>query len=155
MKKTLILIFLIKFCVYAYTQNLIPNYSFEDTTTRVTPLFLPADWEAATLEGWNYYTPLQNQTYPYWGSPNNVNGYQQAKTGSAYVGINIYDLWSNSRSTLREYMQVQLKRPLVFDSTYCFQLYISLADSIHFASKNMLGVYFSQNAVSLRREPHV
>ena len=70
--------------MYAYTQNLIPNYSFEDTTTRVTPLFLPADWEAATLEGWNYYTPLQNQTYPYWGSPNNVNGYQQAKTGSAY-----------------------------------------------------------------------
>src|SRR5690554_4813447 len=155
MKKTLILIFLIKFCVYANTQNLIPNYSFEDTTTRVTPLFLPADWESATLEGWNYYTPLQNHTYPDWGTPDNGNGYQQAKTGRAYVGINLYNLWTFQRNPRREYMQVRLKRILEFDSTYCFQLYISLADSIHFASKNMLGVYFSQNAVSGNHRHHL
>ena len=105
-------------------------------------------WVAATNEGWNYYTPLHNQPYPDWGVPYNGNGYQIAKTGSTYIGINIYDLWSIYRSPIREYMQVQLKRPLVFDSTYCFQLYISLADSIHFASKNMLGIYFSPNAVS-------
>jgi hypothetical protein len=156
MKRTLILILLIKFCVYdSYTQNLIPNYSFEDTTTRVTPLFLPADWEAATLEGWNYYTPLQNQTYPDWGTPDNGNGYQQAKTGSAYAGINLYNLWTFQRNPRREYMQVQLERTLEFDSTYCFQLYISLADSIHFASKNMLGVYFSANAVSGNHRHHL
>ncbi len=140
----------------AYTQNLIPNYSFEDTARRVnTPLHPAKDWVAATNEGWNYYTPIHNAQYPDWGVPNNVLGYQQANTGNAYVGINIYDLWSNSRSTLREYMQVQLIRPLVFDSTYCFQLYISLADSIHFASKNMLGVYFSQNAVSGNHRHHL
>ena len=137
------------FCLkLAFGQNYIPNYSFEDTTTRVTPLFLPEHWDAATLEGWNYYTPLQNQTFPDWGSPVNVNGYQVAKTGDAYAGIKYYSLYGSSRNPRREYMQVQLNRSLVFDSTYCFQLYISLADSMHFASKNMLGIYFSSNAVS-------
>jgi hypothetical protein len=155
MKKTLIVIFLIKFCVYAYTQNLIPNYSFEDTTTRVTPLYLPEHWVAATNEGWNYYTPFQNQTNPNWSEPNNIAGFQQAKTGNAYVGINLYNLWNVQRNTRREYIQVRIKRPLIFDSTYCFQLYISLADSFHFASKNILGVYFSPNAVSGNHTHHL
>ena len=144
------------FCLkLSFGQNYIPNYSFEDTTTRVTPLYLPSNWGAANQEGWNYYTPLQNQIDPNWGSPNNANGFQQAKTGSAYIGINLYNLWNVQRNPRREYLQVQLKSPLVFDSTYCFQLYISLADSCHFASKNMLGVYFSQNAVSANHTQHL
>ncbi|MCB0801588.1 MAG: T9SS type A sorting domain-containing protein [Flavobacteriales bacterium] len=142
-------IMLLLFCPLIFKgQNLVPNYSFEDTARRInTPLHPVKDWVAATNEGWNYYTPVHNLQYPEWGVPANSGGFQVAKTGSAYVGINLYNLWSVNRNPRREYMQVKLKRVLKFDSTYCFQLFMSLADSIQFASKNMLGVYFSANAI--------
>ena len=151
---TMCLWFCLKLCL---GQNYIPNYSFEDTTTRVTPLFLPEHWDAATLEGWNYFTPyntLTPQHFQYY-SPSNFVGYQNAHSGSAYSGIKLYSLYGNVRHFGREYMQVQLKQPLTFDSTYCFQLYISLADSMHFSSKNMLGIYFSSNAVSANHTEHL
>src|SRR5690606_11925117 len=88
-------------------------------------------------------------------APDNFVGYQGARTGTAYAGIMLYHLWGNNSNPRREYMQVKLKRTLEFDSTYCFQLYISLADSMHFASKNMLGVYFSSNAVSGNHTEHL
>lgn len=143
--------------MYAYTQNLIPNYSFEDTATKVTPLYLPEHWEAPTNEGYNYFTPYNNlnaQHYQFY-APQNFVGYQQAKSGNAYIGIKLYSLYAEVRNTRREYIQVKLNRTLMFDSAYCFQLYISFADSMHFASKNMLGVYFSSNAVSGNHTHHL
>lgn len=129
-------------------QNFIPNYSFEDTTLRITPLYLPANWKAATNEGWNYYTPLQNNSEPDWGSPNNLNGFQEARTGSSYIGMELYSLFGSNPIPIREYLQVKLSKTLQFDSTYCFQIYLSLADSAQFASKGIIGVYFSANAIS-------
>ncbi|MBL4707181.1 MAG: T9SS type A sorting domain-containing protein, partial [Flavobacteriales bacterium] len=41
----------------------------------------------------------------------------------------------------------ELKTPLEKDSTYCFQVYMSLADSSQYAIKNKLGVFFSQNEI--------
>ena len=146
--------FCLKFCL---GQNYIPNYSFEDTLPRTTPLFLPTDWFVPTNESFDYFTPFHNlssQHYQFY-SPQNLVGFQVAKTGQAYAGILLYHLWGSSSNPRREYMQVQLKRPLIFDSTYCFQLFISMADSVHFASKNMLGVYFSQNAVSANHTNHL
>ena len=128
-------------------QNYIPNYSFEDTATRVTPLYLPADWTAANQEGWEYFTPHQKQSRPLFSVPNNLAGTQVAKTGSAYAGVRIYGLYSSVRDEIREYLQVKLKHPLIFDSTYCFQLYISLGDTFQYASRNIIGVYFSNNQV--------
>ena len=135
------------FPLIGVTQNLIPNYSFEDTALRVTPLYLPADWTAANLEGWEYFTPHQKQFRPLFSVPNNIAGTQVAKTGSAYAGLYLYGLYSSIRDGIREYLQVKLRQPLMFDSTYCFQLYISLGDTFQYASKNMIGVYFSSNQV--------
>lgn len=135
-------------------QNYIPNYSFEDTATRVTPLFLPEYWTAGNREAWDYFSPLHNQNAQYlqYSAPSNLVGIQNAKSGNSYAGILIYPLYDSIyRSTRREYLQVQLNQPLQFDSTYCFQMYMSLADSFRFASKNMLGVYFSSNAVFINR----
>jgi len=129
-------------------KNLIPNPSFEDTVLRTTPLFLPDHWGAPTNEGWNYYTPLHIDTYPNWGAPDNIFGNQAARTGDSYIGIRVYKLDSKIRSTVREYAQVKLDSQLTADSAYCLQLFISMADSMVFASKNQLGVYFSTNAVS-------
>jgi NADPH-dependent 7-cyano-7-deazaguanine reductase QueF-like protein len=133
-------------------QNLLPNPSFEDTVLRTTPLYLPADWNAATREGFNYFTPYNDDTQQHllFNVPYNLNGYQVTRTGEAYIGMKIYSLYSlgsNQRNGRREYMQAQLNHVLQADSTYCFQIYLSLADSTRFASRNQLGVYFSNTAV--------
>ena len=129
-------------------QNLLPNPSFEDTSA--WPLPMPVHWQAATVEGWNYYTPLNNVKNPDWGAPNNVFGYQKARSGKAYLGMALMHLFSftpSKRNIAREYLQTKLKRPLKADSTYCFQIYVSLADSMLYASRGLLGVYFSKTAV--------
>ncbi len=129
-------------------QNLVPNYSFEDTARRVTPLFIPAEWINASNEGFNYFTPF-NSVNNNWTSPSNVLGYQQAKTGNAYIGILMYHLYTSYRIGTREYAQAKLSKPLIQDSTYCLQLFVSLGDSTRFASRNQLGVHFSNNAYSI------
>jgi hypothetical protein len=131
-------------------QNLLPNPSFEDTIQRANPvhLYSPVWWETATREGFNYLTPLNNSIDSRYGAPYNVNGYQEAYSGVSYIGMLIYHLYDTvRRNPRREYMQAQLNRVLQADSTYCFQIYLSLADSSHFASRGQLGVYFSNNAV--------
>ena len=131
-------------------QNLVPNYSFEDTVdVKVSPLYAPKYWKAVGKEGWIYHTPHNNSAYPLFGAPNNLTGYQNARTGISYILLMVNDLYTTIRSSRREYMQVKLTRPLLFDSTYCFQLFMNLPDSIQFASKNMLGIYFSPNAFSV------
>lgn len=129
-------------------QNLVPNFSFEDTARRVTPLFLPAEWYAATNEGFNYLTPLNNTIpqHALFAAPSNVFGYQKANTGQAYLGFNIYYVFKRPSDGVREYAQVKLNRTLVQDSTYCLQLFVSLADSSRFASRGQLAVYFSDTA---------
>ena len=131
-------------------QNLIQNPSFEDPLRRTTPIFAPVAWVAATQEGFNYFTPLNdtfNLFYPQ-GVPINFNGFQYAKDGETYIGILVYTHYENQRNPQREYAQNSLSKALEKDSTYCLRLYMSMADSMLFASKNQLGVYFSSNAVS-------
>src|SRR5690554_6196284 len=84
-------------------QNLLPNPSFEDTSA--WPLPMPVYWSAATNEGWNYCTPLNNVGNPDWGSPQNIVGYQEARSGQSYVGVSLMTLYSftpSKRNTSRE-----------------------------------------------------
>src|SRR5690554_6414935 len=129
-------------------QNLLPNPSFEDM--RPAAFLHPIYWSAATNEGWNYLTPYNNTYDSRYSAPENVSGYQEARSGKAYIGMSLMHLYSftpSKRNTTREYLQTKLKRPLKADSTYCFQIYVSLADSMRYASRGLLGVYFSKTAV--------
>ncbi len=132
----------------SYTQNLLPNPSFEDTAVKVTPLYLPSQWMSAVQEGWDYYSPLNDSISADWSAPNNLFGFQVAKHGQSYVGIKVFDLYDTSISKGREYLQCELKNPLIQDSTYCLQLYTSLVDSASHASKSHMGIYLSFNRVS-------
>jgi len=109
MKLKLLITLWLWFCLkLGLGQNYIPNYSFEDTLTRTTPLFLPADWVVPTNESYDYYTPLHNssaQHYQFY-APQNLIGYQQAKSGNSYIGIKLYDLYTSVRRTRREYIQL-------------------------------------------------
>lgn len=156
MKSFQYIIITLIFCpIFLMGQNLLPNPSFEDTVdVKITPLYLPANWKAANREGFNYYTPYNYHTKDprdsIYAVPYNHWGYQKARSGKAYIGTVLLHLFSFSpgkRNPRREYMQAKLKRTLKADSTYCFQLYVSLADSMRYASRGQLGVYFSTTAV--------
>ena len=70
------------------------------------------------------------------------------RSGEGYMGLLIYSLYRNNDvKRVREYIQNEMTESLVQDSTYCLQLFISLADSCIFASKNKLGVYFSATKI--------
>lgn len=127
------------------TQNLLPNSSFEDTLLRITPLYAPAFWEGANTGSPDLMTPYNNNNR---SAPMNFPGYQVAHTGKNYIGISIYTLvFNNASKRFREYIQNEMTEALVKDSTYCVQLYVSLADSFIYASKNKLGIHFSVNRV--------
>ncbi len=128
-------------------QNLLPNPSFEDTIIRTTPLYLPLDWIAPTNEGFNYFTPFNNSISPTYGYPSNFSGFQLARTGQAIIGMHLHDYYLNRRSLRREYLQARLLDSLKKDSTYCFRIYLSMPDSMQYASRGDLGVYFSTGQI--------
>ena len=128
-------------------QNLVPNPSFEDTTVQRFSNYRPNLWVSPNNGSPDYFSPLNDSTLRFpTSAPNSFYGYQFAKDGIAYMG-----LWINSINNVfhREYIQTKLDSSLKKDSTYCLQLFVSLADSMHYSSRNQLGVFFSRNAVSL------
>jgi hypothetical protein len=150
---TLFILFGIGFCPQVLGQNLIPNYSFEDTLPRIiTPLYLPTNWTIANQGSPDYFSPINPEVGVPGGSfskgvPLNFFGFQYPKTGIAYMGL-VLNGYATNPDILREYLQARLKQTLKKDSTYCLQFYISLADSCQLASRNQLGIYFSNNAIS-------
>ncbi len=134
------------FCAgFLAAQNLLPNSSFEITALpKVTPLYLSASWVIPTQGSPDLMTPSNLNR----SSPQNFAGYQFAHSGNNYLGLLMYSLFqSNDSKRFREYIQNEMTESLVQDSTYCLQLFVSLADSVVFASKNKLGVYFSSTSI--------
>jgi hypothetical protein len=70
--------------------------------------------------------------------PNNIGGYQYARTGSGYAGFETY----SAGGDFREYIQVQLDSQLIINKNYYVEFYVSLADTQRVAANN-LGAYFS------------
>lgn len=133
-------------CKLSNAQNMIPNPSFEDTLTRTTQLYLPAKWVSPTTGSPDYFIPL-NENFK--SGHLNFIGYQTPNLGEAYMGLSIYSLYANNASKrFREYIQNELSDTLKKDSIYCLQLYISLANSSRYGSKGILGVHFSETAIS-------
>jgi hypothetical protein len=147
-RKFKLIVFSIFCASQSNAQNIIPNGNFEDTASSFFGSVKAENWDTPTNGSPDYLTPFHQDNFPKLSAPNNFPGYQEAKSGIAYSGLIIYSLFANNDSKrYREYLQNRFTKPLVQDSLYCLQLYVSLADSQLFASKNKLGVYFSQNQV--------
>ena len=144
--KYIILLFF-SFSIGLRAQNLIPNGSFEDTLPRVGSNYSAKDWVSPNQGSPDYFSYLN--VIKEYKTPQNFAGYQETNSGNSYMGIVMYSLYRNINTMRsREYIQVKLNRTLVFDSTYCLQLFVSLADSSRFASRNQLGIYFSSDMIS-------
>lgn len=74
--------------------------------------------------------------------PSNWIGNQNANTGIAYAGIGVAGY-----SGGREYIEVPLTSSLQAGKIYCGEFYVSLADSVNYATDD-IGMYFSNGNIS-------
>lgn len=133
-------------------ENLVPNPSFEET--RACPK--DADYIGGVV-AWNLFpnfssdyfhrcanvfrTPEYKQRFPNeeilnFSVPRNMFGYQEARTGDAYAGI----------SFCNEALAVKLLKPLVKDSIYKVEFFVSLADSSNVGTR-YFGMYLSNTSI--------
>jgi hypothetical protein len=132
-------------------NNLILNASFEQVIGcpnvnlgAITENYVPSISNPA-----NYTPDYFNSCYffqgvPYLATPSNVRGYQFAKTGTSYAGL---DLWERN-APARDYVQIRLKETLKPNHHYAFECYLSRAEKFRYAVSN-LGAYFSVDSISM------
>jgi hypothetical protein len=144
MKKLLLILscFFLTLSLFAQ-QNLVPNPSFEDTTSCPEWLgnFFAEHWYTPTYGSPDlFHTCSSGQL----GVPQNILGWQTARTGNAYAGWHASNF---SGSNGREYMQCQLIQPLEAGEKYEVSFWVSRADSANKACDN-IGAYFSTMPIS-------
>jgi len=158
MRATLLLICLLSGSSLLCAQNLVPNPSFEELP--ICPAFAwgriyqypyagdVSNWYAPNLGTTDYYSTC-NGGVP--GGPGgffyNWAGYQQPRTGEAYIGM-VMDI--SYGDFYREYAQVKLAGTLVAGHQYFCNYWICLTDHTytgHFGLDRM-GAYFSNGPLS-------
>ena len=145
--KTVLPIIILFWAVHCTAQNLIPNFSFEDTSKTGWGYSLPNQWRLAG--GFNTQPEYYNEFHDtLWTVPQSAIGYQFAQNGGKYIGMRMYLFTTIAWKQTRDYIQTDLIQPLMTDSIYCFRIHVNLPDSISHASRNQLGIYLSNNQVS-------
>jgi hypothetical protein len=141
MHKALLLFYsFLFFCSIARAQNLVPNYSFEDTVACpfLGQIDKAAEW-SSNRESPDYF----NICSTIFGVPSNQWGHQFPHFGNAYSGLATF---SKALTNLREYMGVQLIQPLIIGQKYYLLFFVSRAVSpnpyINVAT-NKIGARFS------------
>ena len=145
MKLIIALLFVISINLTAQT-NLVSNPSFEDTVRcpySLAGLLLPSSackyWYDPDSSTSDYFNSCSQQINDC-SIPNNLAGWQYARTGNAYAGFvtNNYTLFVN----YREYIQTRLDSTLIENHKYCVEFYISLSNISNLATDN-IGMYIS------------
>lgn len=137
-----------------YSQNLVPNGSFEIFTqcpANGDKIYYATEWFQPTKYpgGYNinqssstdYYNSCAGNS-PYTSIPKNFWGYQNTANGNAYIGMVYFHIAGN----YREYAEVKLTENLVAGRKYHLNYYISLIDGSKYAT-NQFDAYFSQDSL--------
>lgn len=160
MKKYIILCYLLGYVfnlnaqttAFAATDNLVPNPSFEKF--------------AAVPIGWFYKGQHFTRVMKYWSAATTASpdvfgpgvrvptvwaekgfGNQLARTGKSMVGMTVYGC-DNGKPHCREYVQIQLKEPLVIGQEYAVEFWVAhLPKSLQV---NNIGVHFSDKKIDLK-----
>lgn len=139
--KNLCFIFLLLVSIAAKAQiNLVPNPSFEDTTSCPygSGNFTVSGWFPASYGSPDYFNSCSINEV---GVPSNDFGYQNAFHGNAYIGERVY----HHGGTFFEYSACQLIQPLILDKVYKISLYISLAEISDLSTNNFSLLFLNQN----------
>ena len=83
------------------------------------------------------------------GVPENVFGYQEPRTGNAYVGISTFE-----KSHYQEYIQTQLKQPLLKGVTYTVGMHVSLADKSKYANDRFMFCFTDHARIEIRSKTY-
>lgn len=138
--KEYITIFLFFFSIKIYSQNLVPNYSFEDTLhcpTNPSQINFVPPWFTPTTGTPDYFNECSVTS----GIPNANGGYQYAKTGKAHAGCILFAF-----SSYREYISTSLSSSLVAGQKYFVSFYVNLSEKSNYAI-DAIGCYFSNDSV--------
>ncbi len=140
------ILIILSFCsTYVMAQNLLPNPSFEETVQLSFGRTFAVDWISPNQSSPEHYNPNSRLD---WRVPKNYAGFQYGHTGESYFGIKMYTLFASIQiRNARDYIQCIISDSLVRDSVYCFQAYVTLADSCNYASRNQLSLKFSTVAI--------
>ncbi len=134
----------------AYSQNLVPNGSFEQYHSCPTAhsqldscmhWFNPSTNQAGAGSPDYYHACGPAQTI---GVPANWFGYEHAYDGDAYAGAYLF---IGAPQNAREYLEVELIAPLQAGIEYLFAMQVSLGDICRHTTDD-IGVYFSNAAVT-------
>lgn len=124
MKYTLIILYL-SVVSMSYSQNLVPNPSFEEYEECPNAV---AEF-ATQVIGWtswqetpDYFNVCNNELTGWAGVPENAWGYQFPITGDAYAALYTY---THTDVNIREYIATELNEPLVVGETYYVSFYAS------------------------------
>lgn len=137
--------------------NLVPNPSFEDYDTcpyrnfdpggiyYATPWFQPDTCMGNVINSSSsdYYNACTNSSW--YDVPSNINGFQFARTGSAYAGIAFYDKWN-----WPEFLEVKLNSVLVANELYCVEFFVALAGTgpnAYFYSTDVIQAGFTDSII--------
>ncbi|MBC6998171.1 OmpA family protein [Cytophaga sp. FL35] len=124
-----------------FSQNLVLNPSFEAYTRcpeKLGNFNIDVDiWTTPTGGSTDYFNGCSTKM----GTPKNFNGAQAADFGKGYAGLYFY-----APDDYREYLQAELKSPLVAGTKYEVSFYVSLAEKSDFAIKEF-GALFSSHKI--------
>ena len=137
------------FCKFSFSQNLVPNWSFEDTVACPTNLD-----QVNRAVGWSSYRESPdyfNSCASYGGFagvPLNQFDYQFPKTGEAYCGF----FTKTTATNYREVIGIQLTQPLTIGNYYFVSFFVNRVGTINGQNKNIgtnkIGVRFSSFSYS-------
>lgn len=139
--------------VSGYSQNLVPNSSFEDSVCY-------SNWTHTNFNAEYWYNP-NNATPDYFGT---VSGGEWCGMGNITLGDypeyprtgnRCIGLWGMQiDSEVRDFVQVRLTSPLQQDTLYCAKLYLALADYCQIAIDRM-GMLFTTDSLVTYPSPEI
>jgi len=129
-----------------YSQNLVPNHSFEEYSNcpyEPSQLSFAFPWTTPSLGTSDFFHGCFGSCDPFFLDPicvpTNIFGYQHARTGQGYAGIYVYE-----NTNYREYLQCPLITTLQAGEIYEVKFYVSLPDFVYpCASEIGLGFHHS------------
>ncbi|MEZ4923533.1 MAG: gliding motility-associated C-terminal domain-containing protein [Crocinitomicaceae bacterium] len=126
-----------------FSQNLIPNGSFEENSScpdNISQLEKAQPWKSVSI----YTTPDYFNACgisPNITVPSNYNGYQQAQDGNGYAGIYCYTSFG---SEYREYIYIKISEELKSNVCYTISFYLNLSDNSN-GYLDQFGIGFSNS----------
>jgi hypothetical protein len=128
-------------------QNLVPNGDFEQYTScpnNLDELYKAAPWMNPSTASPDYKNQCSGNSTT--SVPDNTHGYQVAHSGGGYAGMCLMTQ-PPFAPEYRENIEAPLLSPLVANSCYHFEMYVSFGNVCQLAVED-IGVYFSTSIIS-------